>query len=136
MVNKSAKSKSKGKAAKGKGKAARSDRPSLAKSSKSSKTKLARSKKERRERILAFSTKIPGEEVGFSVDRAWALAMRPGGSGSITSMKGGGYAVLRDRKLDLKPPSKIIPVVARMPSGWVKILPDGDYNWWRVVVRA
>ncbi len=61
--------------------------------------------------------------------------MRKGGSGSVVDLAIGGYAVPLERAKEIAPPSQTIPILARIPSGVVSILP-GPYAAWRIVGRG
>lgn len=71
--------------------------------------------------------------VGYDADSAWDLASSPGG-GDVVSLRGGGYAVTLTKSRAIAPPSKTVPVLARIPGGTVKILPGGGE--WRIVGRV
>ncbi len=72
----------------------------------------------------------PGD--GYSIDAAWKVAMGPDGSHSVVDLEGGGYAVPIERSKKIAPPSKTKPILARIPSGVVALLPS-RFGVWRIV---
>jgi len=82
-------------------------------------------------RIVASSR--PPPRAGYDIDGAWSVAMRPGGSASVVNLAGGGYAVPLERSKEIAPPSRTVPIRARVPSGVVSILPTATHGVWRII---
>lgn len=70
---------------------------------------------------------------GYTMDKAWDVAMNVTKSNAVCDLEGGGYAVPLERNTEMKPPNKTKPILARVPSGIVSILPSGSFGIWRVV---
>ncbi len=68
----------------------------------------------------------------YTAVQAWKIAMSPGGSRCVVDIEGGGYAVPVEANREIKPPSKTVPIRARVPGRVVNILP-GSFGVWRVV---
>lgn len=96
--------------------------------------KQRRSPRIKRIQVTASNLKSRMTANGYSADAAWELAMKPGGAQSVVDLEGGGYAVPLERNEKIAPPSKTIPILARVPSGVVSILP-GPYAW-RIVGKG
>ena len=73
-----------------------------------------------------------GTGSGYSAEAAWKIAMAPNGSKSVVDLEGGGYAVPLERTKEIAPPCRTIPILARVPSGKVSLLP-GRFGAWRIV---
>ena len=69
---------------------------------------------------------------GYTMDEAWTVAMKPGGSAAVVDLEGGGYAVPLARNTKMAPPSRTKPIAARIPSRRVLILPS-SFGIWRIV---
>lgn len=76
---------------------------------------------------------LPAGAVGYTIGDAWSVAMRPNGSHSVVDLEGGGYAVPLERNKRMAPPSRTVPIRARIPSGEVFILPGRSFGVWKIV---
>lgn len=70
--------------------------------------------------------------LGYTADEAWRVAVRVTKSHAVCDLAGGGYAVPVERSTEIKPPSRTVPIRARIPSGEVHILP-GEFGQWQIV---
>lgn len=70
--------------------------------------------------------------IPYSMDDAWTVAMRPGGSRSVVDLESGGYAVPVERSTGYKRPSRTKPIRAYVPCG-VALVVCATPGLWRVV---
>ncbi len=82
---------------------------------------------------MAAKANRPETILGYTIDEAYKVKQRMPGSGGLVDLELGGYAIPLVRNDRMEPPSRTVPIPARVPRGVAELLPGKVHGFWRLV---
>lgn len=82
---------------------------------------------------MSSRTNRPSAILGYTIDDAYKVKAKMPEAGGLVELEYGGYAIPLARDLKMAPPSRTIPIHARVPRGVVALLPGSVHGFWRLV---
>lgn len=82
---------------------------------------------------MSSRTNRPRAVLGYTIDEAYKVKKTMPESGGLVDLEYGGYAIPLARNLKMEPPSRTVPIHARVPRGVVALLPGNVHGFWRLV---
>lgn len=70
---------------------------------------------------------------GYPIEMAYNVRATMPNPGGLVDLEVGGYAIPLLASKKVAPPSKTIPILARIPTGIVSLLPGNTFGLWRIV---